>query len=177
LLGHLRLHRPYDRAELVGRLLDSDDERMMSTPAASDHWRFPGWWSLAVAGAIGLLTPPLAAGISWAVKIDRRDLALNKPLILLALITLPIFVFVEEWLFRGVALRLLEKPLGAVAAVVISSALFSLAHGNLANAPARFAVGVVLGVIYLKTRSLWASIATHAVHDLLLFSIMLWQIR
>ena len=64
-----------------------------------------------------------------------------------------------------------------MAAVTISSALFSLAHGNLANALARFAVGVVLGVIYLKTRSLWASMTTHAVHNVLLFSIILWQIR
>jgi len=88
----------------------------------------------------------------------------------------PLSVFFEEWSFRGLVLRLLVKPLGAVAAVMISSALFALTHLNLAGVPFRFAVGMGLGVVYLKTRSLWASITTHVVHDVLLFSILAYQL-
>lgn len=38
------------------------------------------------------------------------------------------------------------------------------------GAPGRFAVGIVLGIIYWRTRSLWASYATHLTHDLILFA-------
>ncbi len=102
---------------------------------AVDHWRFPGWWSLALAGGIGLVTPLLALVIAWATRriglVDESVHRAFSPWLGLALT--PLSVFFEEWIFRGMVLRLLVKPLGAVAAVMISSALFALAHLSLAG--------------------------------------------
>ena len=72
----------------------------------------------------------------------------------------------EELLMRAVLLRLLERSLGSWAALVISSALFGLAHmpGNGAGAlAAAIAVvgGAFLGAAWLVTRRLWLCAALH----------------
>lgn len=75
---------------------------------------------------------------------------------------------VEEILFRGILLRHIEAMLGSWAALVITSALFGLAH--LANPDASlfaaFAIameaGILLGAAYLWTRRLWLPIGIHA---------------
>ena len=72
----------------------------------------------------------------------------------------------EELLMRVVLFRLLERSLGSWAALVISSALFGLAHlpgngvGTLAVAVA-VAAGVLLGAAWLATRRLWLCAALH----------------
>ncbi|MFN3425351.1 MAG: lysostaphin resistance A-like protein [Novosphingobium meiothermophilum] len=75
---------------------------------------------------------------------------------------------IEEILFRGILLRHIEAMLGTWAALVITSALFGLAH--LANPGASlfaaFAIsmeaGILLGAAYLWTRRLWVPIGIHA---------------
>lgn len=75
---------------------------------------------------------------------------------------------IEEILFRGILLRHIEAMLGTWAALVITSALFGLAH--LANPGeslfAAFAIameaGILLGAAYLWTRRLWVPIGIHA---------------
>lgn len=72
----------------------------------------------------------------------------------------------EEALFRGYPFQKLVEGFGAIAATVVASAAFALAHaGNpsvnafaLANI---FAAGVMLSVAYLATRSLWFATAVH----------------
>jgi len=72
----------------------------------------------------------------------------------------------EELVFRGYAFQRLVDCLGPVAAVVVVSGLFALAHlGN----PSRtwvstlntMLVGFPLAVAYLRTRALWLSIGIH----------------
>jgi uncharacterized protein len=72
----------------------------------------------------------------------------------------------EEAAFRGYAFQALVQGIGAWPAVVGTSALFALAHGGnpgvtpvaLANI---FLAGVMLGVAYLRTRSLWFATGVH----------------
>ena len=72
----------------------------------------------------------------------------------------------EELLMRAVLFRLLERALGSWAALVISAALFGLAHlpcsgvGTLAVATA-IAAGAFLGAAWLATRRLWLCAALH----------------
>jgi uncharacterized protein len=85
----------------------------------------------------------------------------------LALLFFALAAALEELLFRGYAFRVLESAAGPLAAVLVSSALFALAHGwnpnvallGLANI---FLAGVLLAVAYLRTRSLWFVTALHA---------------
>jgi membrane protease YdiL (CAAX protease family) len=69
----------------------------------------------------------------------------------------------EEMLFRGLLLRGLNYTYGAVPALLVSSILFGLSHLRLPTAilPAMVA-GLFLGLIALRTGSIWPSIALHA---------------
>ena len=72
----------------------------------------------------------------------------------------------EEALFRGYAFQVLARVGGSVLAIVVSSVLFALAHGAnpsigifaLINI---FLAGILLGIAYLRTLSLWFVTAVH----------------
>ncbi len=76
--------------------------------------------------------------------------------------------FSEELVFRGILFRYIEKAAGSWAALVITSALFGLAHIYNDNATwfSSFAImieaGILLGAIYMLTRRLWAVMGVHA---------------
>ncbi len=73
----------------------------------------------------------------------------------------------EELLFRGAVFRITEEWLGTTAALIISAALFGLAHGlNPSATPIGviaigLEAGVLLGVAYSASRSLWLPIGMH----------------
>jgi membrane protease YdiL (CAAX protease family) len=73
----------------------------------------------------------------------------------------------EEIVFRGVVYRRLEERLGTTIALVVSAAVFGLVHaGNPgANWASTLAIalesGVLLGLAYAATRSLWLPIGLH----------------
>ncbi|GAA2686973.1 MULTISPECIES: CPBP family intramembrane glutamic endopeptidase [Actinosynnema] len=74
---------------------------------------------------------------------------------------------IEEVLFRGVVLRVLEERAGTVVAIAASSALFGLTHLVNANATLWGALSIALtggtmtAAAYLATRSLWLPIGLH----------------
>ncbi|HVU30433.1 MAG TPA: type II CAAX endopeptidase family protein [Sphingomicrobium sp.] len=76
--------------------------------------------------------------------------------------------FMEELLFRGILFRWIEEFAGSWAALVVTSALFGLAHILNPNATwfSSFAIaveaGVLLGGAYMLTRSLWFPMGLHA---------------
>lgn len=73
---------------------------------------------------------------------------------------------VEELLFRGAIqghlLRKWKKPLWAI---VVSSLIFGIVHGNWVQAPFAFVVGLALGWIYYHTGSLLPGILMHFVNN------------
>lgn len=73
---------------------------------------------------------------------------------------------VEEIIFRGLILRGLE-PWGKRFAIVASSLLFGLFHGNLIQSPYAFVVGLVLGYTALEYSITWAMVL-HMVNNLIL---------
>ena len=86
-----------------------------------------------------------------------------------ALVTMGIVPAVmEETLFRGILFRHLEDFGGTWFALALTSALFGVAHVFNPNATyfSSFAIaveaGVLLGGVYMLTRSLWAPIGLHA---------------
>lgn len=76
--------------------------------------------------------------------------------------------FTEELLFRGILFRWLEAMLGSWAALVMTSALFGLAHivnpnaTWVASAAIAIEAGLMLGGAYMLARSLWLPIGLHA---------------
>jgi membrane protease YdiL (CAAX protease family) len=93
---------------------------------------------------------------------DTRELA--KDLIGTAILA----AFMEELLFRGILFRWIEEFAGSWAALVVTSALFGLAHIVNPNATwfSSFAIaveaGLLLGGAYMLTRNLWMPMGLHA---------------
>ena len=71
----------------------------------------------------------------------------------------------EEMLFRGVILRSFLQQYSRTAAILGSAALFGLAHLNVYQLATAFALGIVAGWLYERTRSLWPCILLHATYN------------
>jgi membrane protease YdiL (CAAX protease family) len=75
--------------------------------------------------------------------------------------------FTEELLARGVVFRIVEEWLGTWAALVLSSALFGLAHLGNSHATVWSAIaialeaGTMLGAAFMVTRRLWLAVGIH----------------
>ena len=80
---------------------------------------------------------------------------------------------VEELVFRGVLLSALQKGLNTWLAVLVSSGLFALAHGNPIQMGYAFVLGVILCVVRLRSRSLWSAVALHFAVNAANY----WQVR
>lgn len=93
---------------------------------------------------------------------DAPQTMVNTPASLaINLFTLAVLpALLEEMIYRGYILRTL-RPYGNWFAVIISSLLFSLMHGNLRQIPFAFIVGLVLGLLYVVTDNIWMPIAVH----------------
>lgn len=72
--------------------------------------------------------------------------------------------FLEEFLCRGVVLQSLRE-FGDNFALIISSILFGLMHGNLVQTPYSLVVGLVMGYFVLYTGSLWPAILAHFINN------------
>jgi CAAX protease family protein len=81
------------------------------------------------------------------------------------LVAIAVFVPIfEEALCRGLGYTLLE-PLGARAAVALTAAAFTLAHGVIVDIPVIFATGLGLGYMRASTGSLFPCIALHGLFN------------
>jgi uncharacterized protein len=87
----------------------------------------------------------------------------------------------EELLFRGLILTGFLRRYGAVRAVIYSSILFALSHLNPYQFPAGLAMGLFLGWLYVRTRTLWPCMLMHAAFNAAVFFLPLlddrWQIH
>jgi len=88
--------------------------------------------------------------------------------VLLIVMTTVLAPIMEEWLFRGVLFRALSEggPKGGsrsriVLGVIVSAALFALAHGEPVQFAGLFLLGAVLAILVWRTKRLVPSIVTH----------------
>ena len=85
-------------------------------------------------------------------------------MIVLAVIMAPIF---EEIVFRGIIQKgLINKGMNPATAIIISSVVFGLVHGNPWQFVGAVLLGCVLGLVYHKTKSLLLPILLHAFNNL-----------
>jgi membrane protease YdiL (CAAX protease family) len=114
------------------------------------------------AGLVALTFAVLGAlGVYRFDGVNTVGLALLLPLAELILVGMA-----EEMIFRGVIFGVTERSLGGRAAIVISAAVFSLAHlpnegVSLLAMGALAAYGVLQAALYMKTRRLWVCIGSH----------------
>ncbi len=83
---------------------------------------------------------------------------------------------VEELIFRGVIMNGFMRNYPKFLAIFFSALLFALFHLNPWQFPATFALGLLLGWLMVRTKSIVLSIIVHALNNLMvLLSISYWQ--
>lgn len=70
----------------------------------------------------------------------------------------------EEVIFRGFFLQRMAYKWGIKRAVIISSLIFGLGHFDVIGA---FMFGVIMCLLYIKTKNIWTNIAVHALNNLI----------
>jgi membrane protease YdiL (CAAX protease family) len=92
--------------------------------------------------------------------LDARSFTQWLGVVFVAVVAAP---FVEELFFRGILLHRWARRWGTGPAVVASSVLFAVLHGEWVG---HFLFGVAMCALYLRTRTLWLPIAAHALSNL-----------
>ena len=91
--------------------------------------------------------------------------------VMLALITICIIpAIVEEFAFRGVVMGL-TLPFSESFAVFSSALLFGIIHGNFEQMPFAFLVGLIFGLVRVKTGTIWVCMALHFTNNFISLSI------
>lgn len=156
---------------------------------AGVHWRHLSWRDLGflpvtearwywIAGGSGLIVLPLlAAAVALALEHGGLEVddamggvvaeAARNPLALatLALLACGLGPLAEEVLFRGLVFAWLRGRFGVPAGLAASSLLFGLAHGKPAYILVTGTVGLGLGLLYHRSRSLWPSVLAHGLYN------------
>ncbi|MBS1833656.1 MAG: CPBP family intramembrane metalloprotease [Acidobacteria bacterium] len=134
----------------------------------------------ALAGAGMILSTSMLGALSflWIERafpgsIPRLDYGLSRSRWVALLLITVVAPFSEEIVFRGIFLRGFAARYGIVRGIALSSPFFACAHGSLARIPHTFALGAVLGSIYVQTRSLWASVGGHMLNNLVVGLVVL----
>lgn len=74
---------------------------------------------------------------------------------------------VEEVLIRGYLLNGIQKTSGTIIALLISAVIFALLHFNMAQTLSALLCGLILGVLYINTGSLFACIIAHSGYNII----------
>ncbi len=145
-------------------------------PLPEDWFRFNlrgKWWLWGLGGYCAAL--PLVIIVSLINQKLWQGQGGSNPLLSLALqaqdqVALGIFFFTaaiaapffEEFLFRGFLLPSLTRYLPVWGAIVVSSLLFAVAHLSLSEILPLTVLGMVLGVVYTRSRNLLAPMLVHS---------------
>jgi membrane protease YdiL (CAAX protease family) len=125
----------------------------------------------AIAGAaLGLFCRGYVAvlhNFSFAAQvIDKSRLQMADPAwhISYAIAAVAFAPFAEEYLFRGLLYRALDREWGGWRAIIGSAAFFAIYHPPLAWLPVGL-VGVANALIFKKTRSLFPAVVLHMIYN------------
>ena len=130
--------------------------------------------ALATLGVAILLT--LVLGLATGNDVVSGPVRSFGWLLLVVVLTTPLQSAAEEYVFRGylsqaIAAWVRRPAVGAVAAALLTAALFSVAHGppDVATFLDRFAVGLAASAVVWLTGGLEAAIVLHAVNNVVVF--------
>lgn len=127
-----------------------------------------GMWLIGLSILIVWMQVLIWLGVDFLVPPDTAQKALDEAggsiviTILLVGIAGPI---AEEVFFRGFVLTGLLKRFGVRRALLFSSLLFGLFHIDPGAIVPTFALGLILGWVYLKTGSVWPAMFAHGLHN------------
>ena len=115
--------------------------------------------------ALIFLREPLIAAIPMPEAIQEMFEELMNDEFLTIFTIAVIAPIVEEFLFRGVILEGFLRRYSPQKAIIWSAVIFGIAHLNPWQFISAFILGVVIGWVYWKARSLWICIFIHFVNN------------
>lgn len=107
------------------------------------------------------ITPPENA---LTELLEKPNLLLLLANVFLIAVVAPI---IEETLFRGILFAGLRNYFGIWTAIIISATIFSALHLEVVGFVPRFALGVGLGYLYVKSGSIYPSMSLHSLNNLI----------
>lgn len=140
--------------------------------------RLVSWRWIGIVTVVTLIAIPLT-GLLTILVLMALDLPLENPqldflipegltwpgaagMLLLGGVAAP---FAEELLFRGVLYPLLRDRWGLWPAVLTSSLVFAMVHGDVAVGVSAFVLGIVLALVFEYSRSLWSAVLVHVLNN------------
>ena len=102
----------------------------------------------------------------WIPDIMEASFKTYLPTFISIVIVTPLL---EEWLFRGIILKGLLTHYSPLKAIVWSSVMFGMMHIEPRVVVFAFCIGMTVGWIYWRTRSLWPCIFIHAINNAFAF--------
>lgn len=105
------------------------------------------------------------AGINYEVDMGQNPKGIFG-FLLSIIATAVVPALVEEFACRGIVLGSLKRY-GEGFALIVSSIVFGLMHGNFQQIPFAFFVGLALGFVTLKTGNLWTAVFIHGTNNLI----------
>jgi uncharacterized protein len=103
-----------------------------------------------------------------ALATQSSDSLIEKAFNLVA--TVIVAPITEEFLFRGIILQRWAEKWGVSVALIATSFLFGLLHFNIFGASM---FGLIMGLLYIQTKTLWIPIICHFLNNFLVFCLNL----
>ena len=105
-----------------------------------------------------------AFGVEFIQPDDFSDYNSVGGVMISLLSTAVIPAFVEEFAIRGVVMQSLRRY-GDWFAIIMSSLVFALMHGNMIQIPFAFIAGIGIGYAVIKTGTMWTGIIIHFINN------------
>lgn len=103
-------------------------------------------------------------GVEFQAPEDTSNYSTPVGIVLSLVSTAVVPALVEEFAIRGVVMQSLRRY-GDWFAVIMSSFVFALMHGNMIQIPFAFIAGIGLGYAAIRTGSLWTGIVIHFLNN------------
>ena len=115
------------------------------------------------------IAPEMQDVIRWLL--EEKSIFVIVSLVFFGIIIAPVM---EEIIFRGFIQSALKNSFGRQYAIIISASLFAAVHMDIFAFLQIFILGILLGNLYERTRTLTASIVVHILHNSLTMVFLLY---
>ena len=102
---------------------------------------------------------------AWMESYLEASASLGQTGILMTIATVLIAPLVEEIIFRGLILSRLHRAIPGWLAVLISALVFGLCHGQIVWICYAFVIGLLFGLMALRSNSIWPSLLAHIIFN------------
>lgn len=116
---------------------------------------------------------PILMKIPESDSLIQAEQTLNTSIVYAILSACIIAPIIEEVVFRGIILNGMLKRYSPTTAIVISSLIFAIIHGNIHQAVNAFVLALIIGYVFYKTRSIYLAIFCHFINNASAFFLLM----